>query len=134
VVDFLKKLRSNPQELEVLGDGNQQKSYLDVRDGIAGIFLALENATGLKSIFNLGHDDFINVMEVARIVIDEAGYQNVQLRTTGGRRGWVGDSPIVHLATEQMKQLGWQPRISIEQGIRATVRHLIENPTLLQRH
>jgi UDP-glucose 4-epimerase len=131
VVDFLRKLRSNPAELEILGDGNQQKSYLDVRDGIAGIFTALERALDRKSIFNLGHDDFINVLEVARIVTDAAGYKNVRLKTTGGKRGWLGDSPIVHLDTTRMKKLGWAARISIEAGIRATVRHLMDNPTLL---
>ena len=133
VFDFLKKLSRNPLELEVLGDGNQQKSYLDVRDGIAGIFMALERAPGRKSTFDLGHDDFINVMEVARIVIEEAGLQDVQLRTTGGKRGWIGDSPLVHLETSLMKGLGWQPKISIEEGIRATVRHLLENQVLLSR-
>ncbi len=133
VVDFLKKLRANPQELEILGDGNQQKSYLDVRDGIAGIFLALAKAESPKSIFNLGHDDFINVLEVARMVIEEAGLKDVSLRTTGGKRGWLGDSPTVHLDTERMKQIGWAPKIPIESGIRATVRHLIENPALFTR-
>lgn len=131
VVDFLKKLRANPTVLEILGDGNQEKSYLDVRDGIAGIFLALERAAEQKSIFNLGHDSFINVMEVARIVIHEGGFGNVQLKTTGGKRGWLGDSPIVHLETSRMKKLGWKPHIPIEKGIRATVRHLQENPALL---
>jgi len=132
VVDFLKKLRANSKELEILGDGNQQKSYLDVRDGIAGIFLALEHASDRKSIFNLGHDDFINVLEVARIVTTEAGLNGVQLRTTGGKRGWLGDSPIVHLETARIKALGWRPRRSIEEGIRATVRHVLDNPFLLQ--
>lgn len=132
VVDFLKKLRANSQELEILGDGNQQKSYLDVRDGIAGIFLALEHAPDRKSVFNLGHDDFINVLEVARIVTDEAGLSGVQLRTAGGKRGWLGDSPMVHLETARIKALGWKPRRSIEEGIRATVRHVLDNPLSLQ--
>ncbi len=126
IVDFLKKLRSNPTELEILGDGNQQKSYLDVRDGIAGIFLALDRATDGKSIFNLGHDNFINVMEVARIVTDEAGLKDVQLRTTGGKRGWLGDSPMVHLETARIKGLGWKPCRTIEEGVRATVRHVLD--------
>ncbi len=127
VVDFLRKLRENHQELEILGDGNQRKSYLDVRDGIAGIFLALERAPDRKSIFNLGHDDFINVLEVARIVTDEASLGGVQFRTLGGKRGWLGDSPMVHLDTSRIKELGWLPRRSIEEGIRATVRYLLDN-------
>lgn len=127
VVDFLKKLKADSTQLEILGDGKQKKSYLDVRDGIAGIFLALDLAPDKKSIFNLGHDDFMNVMEVARIVIDEAGLKGVTLKTTGGARGWVGDSPFVHLDTSRIKTLGWTPKISIEAGLRSTVRHIVNN-------
>jgi len=125
VVDFVRKLRQNPRVLEVLGDGNQRKSYLDVRDGIAGIFLALERAPGKKSVFNLGHDDFINVLEVARLVTTELGLTGVSLRTTGGERGWLGDSPLVHLDTSRIKALGWAPRIPLAEGIRDTVRHVV---------
>lgn len=131
VFDFLKKLQANQLELEILGDGNQRKSYLDVRDGIAGIFTALEKAPDQKSTFNLGHDDFINVLEVARIVIEKVGLTGVKLHTTGGKRGWLGDSPVVHLDTARIKQLGWKPRISIKEGICATVSHLMKNPGLL---
>ncbi len=132
VFDFLRKLRANPRELEVMGDGNQRKSYLDVRDGVSGIFLALERASGPKHVFNLGHDDFLNVLDLARIVTDELGLGDVALRTTGGVRGWVGDSPMVHLDTARMKALGWQPRIPIPDGIRATVRHLVEHPEIFE--
>jgi UDP-glucose 4-epimerase len=130
VFDFMRKLRDNPLELEVLGDGTQRKSYLDVRDGVAGVFLALERAVEAKNVFNLGHDDFLNVLDVARIVIEELGLRDVRIRTTGGVRGWVGDSPLVHLDTARMKALGWRPQIPIPDSIRATVRYLAEHPEL----
>jgi UDP-glucose 4-epimerase len=128
VYDFLKKLRANPKELEVLGDGRQRKSYLDVRDGVSGIFLALERAAAPKNVFNLGHDDFLNVIDLANIILDELGLEDVRIHTTGGVRGWLGDSPLVHLETSRMKALGWQPRIPIPDSIRATVRYLVEHP------
>jgi len=130
VFDFMSKLRDNPRELEVLGDGTQRKSYLDVRDGVSGVFLALERAPAAKNVFNLGHDDFLNVLDVAQIVIDELGLRDVRLRMTGGVRGWLGDSPFVHLDTTRMKALGWQPRIPIPDSIRATVRYLVEHPEI----
>jgi UDP-glucose 4-epimerase len=131
VFDFLKKIRANPGSLEVLGDGSQRKSYLDVRDGIEGIFIALQNFDGLKGVFNLGHDDFLPVLELARIVLEEAGHSGARIHTTGGTRGWVGDSPLVHLDTSRIKALGWKPRIPIEEGIRITARYLLQNPWLL---
>jgi len=133
VFDFVKKLRANPRQLEILGDGKQVKSYLDVRDGVSGIFCAVDRFQGKKGIFNLGHDAFLNVLDLARIVTSELGLDGVEFVTSGGERGWLGDSPVVHLETSRIKKLGWVPRISIEEGIRATTRFLVENPRLLEQ-
>ena len=133
VFDFVKKLRDNPRKLEILGDGKQVKSYLDVRDGVSGIFCAVDRFQGKKGIFNLGHDAFLNVLDLARIVASELGLDGVEFATSGGERGWLGDSPVVHLDTSRIKELGWSPRISIEEGIRATTRFLMENPRLLEQ-
>jgi len=127
IFDFVTKLLADPRHLEILGDGKQQKSYLEVRDGIEGIFAALDRSTGKKEVFNLGHDEQVDVITVAGIVAEEMGLNDVQYTFTGGARGWIGDSPFVHLDTGKMKKLGWKPKTSIEQGIRQTVRYLLEN-------
>ncbi len=131
VYDFMNKLRANPSELEILGDGNQKKSYLHVEDGVLGVFTALEHARDGKNIFNLGHEQYMNVKDLAHIVCEEMGLTDVAFRFTGGSRGWVGDSPFVHLDITRIKSLGFQPKVSIEEGIRRTVRYLIAHPGLL---
>jgi UDP-glucose 4-epimerase len=133
IFDFLCKLQANPRELEVLGNGLQRKSYLDVVDGVSGIFYAIEHAREQKNVFNLGHDEIMNVLDLARIVTREAGLDNVRLRCTGGERGWVGDAPFVHLDTTRLKSLGWRPQVSIEQGIIHTVHYLLSHPGVLER-
>jgi UDP-glucose 4-epimerase len=133
IFDFVKKLRANPQLLEILGDGRQRKSYLDVADGVDGIFYAVRHANERKNIFNVGHDEFMNVMDLADVIVDELGLKGVRYRTCGGERGWPGDSPLVHLDTTRLRALGWRPRVSIEQGIRNTVRYLQTYPELLDR-
>jgi UDP-glucose 4-epimerase len=133
VFDFVSKLRSDPRTLEVLGDGKQRKSYLDVVDGVDGIFYALEHAKEAKNVFNLGHDASMNVLDLADIVVDELNLKGVRYVTTGGERGWLGDSPFVHLDTNKLKALGWRPRVTIEQGIRNTVQYLQRHPQLLKR-
>ena len=133
IFDFVEKLRADAQALEVLGDGKQRKSYLDVTDGVNAIFYALQHARERKNVFNLGHDEVMNVLDLADIVVSELGLKNVRYRTTGGERGWLGDSPFVHLDTGKLKALGWTPQISIDQGIRNTVRYLRANPRLLEK-
>jgi UDP-glucose 4-epimerase len=133
IFDFVKKLRSNAQLLEVLGDGKQRKSYLDVIDGVDGIFYAVEHAKGLKNVFNLGHDEFMNVLHLADVVVEELGLKGVRYLMTGGERGWLGDSPFVHLDTTKLKAVGWRPQVSIERGVRNTVRYLQAHPQVLER-
>jgi UDP-glucose 4-epimerase len=131
VFDFIRKLRANPRELEILGDGTQRKSYLHVDDGLRAIFLAKDNLQGNKLVLNLGHEEHMAVTDLASIVCEEAGLSDVRFRFTGGARGWTGDSPFVHLDISRIKAAGFSPHVSIEEGIRRTVRYLLENSWLL---
>lgn len=133
IFDFVNKLKANPNRLDILGDGNQKKSYLHVEDGVQGIFRACDNLWELKNVINLGHEEFMTVTDLARIVCDEMGLEGVEFHYAGGKRGWVGDSPLVHLDITKVKECGFQPRVSIEQGIRRTVRYLLNNEWLLDR-
>jgi UDP-glucose 4-epimerase len=131
VFDVLRKLRNDAKRLPLLGDGTQKKSYLYVKDGVNGIMQAIEKSAERKNVYNLGHDKFLTVVEVVRVILEELKLQDVKLDFAGGKRGWVGDSPLVHLDTSRIKALGWQPMTSIEESIRRTVRFLMANPALL---
>jgi len=132
VFDVMRKLRQDARRLPLLGDGTQRKSYLYVRDGVRGIFRGIENASANKNVFNLGHDYFLTVIDVVRIILETMGLKDVRLEFAGGRRGWLGDSPLVHLDTRKIKALGWAPETTIEEGLRRTVRYLIDHPHLLE--
>jgi len=125
IYDFVKKLLKNPSKLKILGDGNQEKSYLDVRDGVDGVIniSTLHNEKSL--VFNLGHSDTINVGDLANIICDEMNLTGVEYQFSGGKRGWIGDSPLVHLNTKKAYKYGWVPKIPIEKSIRETVRYLL---------
>lgn len=133
IYDFVKKLQANPNELEILGNGKQKKSYLYVKDGVAGIFKAMEVFTEKKNVFNLGHTDYMPVTTLAGIVIDEMGLKNVTFSFTGGERGWVGDSPLVSLDVSKLNKKGWTAKTGLEEGIRKTTRYLLDHPETIIR-
>ena len=133
IFDFMRKLRANPRELEVLGNGLQKKSYLYVKDGVDGIMHAVAHFGGKSNVFNLGNEDHMNVLDLARIITDRMGLKDVEFRCTGGERGWVGDSPFVHLDVTKLKESGWSPRTDIATGIRKTVDYLAANPGLFEK-
>ena len=129
-VDFYKQLKSDPTQLRVLGNGRQRKSYLYVQDCIDAILCALQRASGQVNIFNLGTDEYCEVNDSINWVTQELGLAPA-LTYAGGPRGWVGDSPFVFLDCQRMRSLGWQPQISIRDGVIRTLRYLQSNPWLL---
>ena len=93
ITDFIRKLSENPEELEILGDGKQTKSYLEVHECIAAMLYATGKARGAVNTFNVGSEDWIDVKSIAEIVTEEMHLPHTKFRFTGGERGWVGDVP-----------------------------------------
>lgn len=131
IFDFYRQLREDPQSLTVLGNGTQKKSYLYVGDCISAILHATDNHLAAKckhhtGIFNLGTREFVAVNDSIRIICEELGVKP-KLHYTGGDRGWIGDNPFIFLSAERIRTSGWAPRLSIEEGVRNTVRWLQHN-------
>jgi UDP-glucose 4-epimerase len=127
VIDFWRKLRSDPTRLEVLGDGHQRKSYLHIADCIAAMLLSVEHARETVNIFNIGHSEWIEVNDSIRIVCREMKV-DPKIEYTGGVRGWIGDAPKILLDAGRLRSLGWAPTRSIEESIVETLRFLAANP------
>jgi len=125
--DFIMKLKRNPRKLEILGDGTQSKSYLHVEDCINAILLCTEKISGVE-VYNVGSEDRINVMSIAKIVVEEMGLKNVEFEISGGvdgGRGWIGDVKYMHLDISKLKALGWRPKLNSEEAVRRAARELI---------
>jgi len=125
--DFVKKLMDNPREMEIFGNGKQRKSFLYIKDCVDGFMHAYKHAPGKVNVFNIGNVDTIEVTRVADVVVEEMGLKGVKYNYTGGDRGWIGDAPVVHLSIDRLRALGWEPKVSVEEGIRRTVRWLLAN-------
>lgn len=126
LVDFMNKLKSNPKELEILGDGKQKKSYLLVEECIDVMLYAIEKSNEKVNIFNLGCGDQITVTEIAKMVVDELGLRGVVFRYTGGKRGWKGDVPVMLLDAKKINQLGWKAKYNSREAIKIAIRSLID--------
>lgn len=125
IYDFIHKLEKNPKELEILGDGNQEKNFFLVEDCIEGMLCASQNSDSQCDIFALGCDSFSKVIRIAQIVVEEMGLKDVKFSYTGGKRGWPGDAPIVHFDIGKMKELGWSPKHTSDEAVRIATRRLI---------
>jgi UDP-glucose 4-epimerase len=132
VFDFYKKLLQNPDELLVLGDGHQRKSYLYVQDCIDAILFVIEKAQEKVNIYNLGTDEYCEVNDSIGWICGHLGL-NPQRTYSGGDRGWIGDNPFIFLDTSKVRALGWKPKLTIQQGIIHTLEYLQFNHWLLEQ-
>lgn len=129
VFDFCRKLRANPLEIEVLGNGAQRKSYLYVGDCISAMLAVIAQADASVNIYNLGTDEYCAVNDSLSWICARLGVEP-QRRYTGGDRGWIGDNPFIYLDTTKVRALGWHPTLTIREGVVRTVEYLEAHPAL----
>jgi UDP-glucose 4-epimerase len=129
LVDFIRKLRENPRELEILGSGKQKKSYLEVRDCVQAMLHCVQNSGEQINVFNIGSEDSVDVTEIADIVALQMGLNDVQYCYTGGvdGRGWKGDVLVMQLSIEKLKKLGWVPEEGSLRAIEMAVQALLKD-------
>jgi UDP-glucose 4-epimerase len=130
VYDFVRRLRADPAQLRILGDGKQSKAYLHVDDVVDALLLVQKKAKGRVSFFNLSSTSFITVNRIADLVIDGLGLKKVKRTHTPGKVGWKGDVPIIRLRNARMAKLGWRARYTSEQAVKATIAALAGDPRL----
>jgi UDP-glucose 4-epimerase len=125
IFDFIQKLKNNPEELEILGDGNQEKPFFLIEDCISGMMCAFKNSNAQCNVYNLGTKTFTTVTRIGEIVSEEMGLRNVKFTYTGGRRGWPGDAPVIHFNVDKMKKIGWQAGYSSDEAVRIAAIRLL---------
>jgi UDP-glucose 4-epimerase len=124
--DFIQKLKQNPKELEILGDGKQEKNYFLIEDCLDGMIHAFLHSSSQCDVYNLGSDVHVTVTRIGQVVAEEIGLKGVKFRYTGGKRGWPGDAPFVHFNVDKMRKLGWVTKYTSEGAVREAARRLIK--------
>ena len=127
VFDFVKKLQADPTKLHILGNGKQRKSYLYVKDCMEAILTVIRKANDKVNIYNLGTDEYCEVNDSVGWICNRLGVSPA-FSYAGGERGWIGDNPFIYLDTKKVRDLGWKPQASIEEGVVKTVEYLLDNP------
>lgn len=123
VPDFIEKLRGDPNQLKILGNGRQEKSYLHVEDCLDAIEHVLKHGPGPVATYNLGTRTTTSVDRIATIVAEELDLEPTRTYT-GGDRGWTGDVPKMRLSIEKIGALGWEPALNSDQAVRRATREL----------
>jgi UDP-glucose 4-epimerase len=127
VYDFLRKLEADPGKLEVLGDGQQSKPYLYVRDLIDAMMIAWDKGDVPFSVYHAAGIGNTSVREIAQIVVAAAGRADTRMIFSGGDRGWPGDVPCFRYNISRLQALGWQPQRQSTDAVRHAVERIRAN-------
>lgn len=125
--DFIQKLKRDSHQLEILGDGNQTKSYLHISDLYDAITTALKYEHERVFVVNVASADTVDVNWIAERVIEFLDLPGVKITHTQGKVGWIGDVPTINLSTSKLRQLGWCPQYSSREAIDKALRELLNS-------
>jgi nucleoside-diphosphate-sugar epimerase len=107
--------------IEVWGDGEQTRSFCHVDDCVEGIHRIMRS--GYRSPLNLGTDRMVSVNQLARIIIDISGKPRIGIAHVDGPQGVRGRNSD---NTRLREVIGWEPRVSLEEGLAPTYRWIEE--------
>ncbi len=124
IVDLVEKLKRDPANLEVLGDGTQRKSYIHIDDLVAATLLAARKAPRGFQVYNVGSRDSVTVDEVVHAVTVAMGLEGARVhhRPAAGGRGWAGDVKVMQLSIARVRKLGFAPHYTSRQAVVETAR------------
>jgi UDP-glucose 4-epimerase len=108
--DFIRRLLKDPSRLEILGDGQQSKSYIHVDDVLDALLLLHDRSWTGFDVFNVATLDYVTVEQIADLVAARLKISRVAYKFAGGSRGWKGDVPLVRFDTSKLRALGWSNR------------------------
>lgn len=125
--DFIRRLREHPARLEVMGDGSQSKSYILAPDVVAAVLAALDAAAEPFRAYNVATGDYITVREIVALALETLGLDPAGTEVVYGpeARGWKGDVPVVRLATERIRELGWRPSGGSREALSASMEAML---------
>ncbi|HXJ58208.1 MAG TPA: NAD-dependent epimerase/dehydratase family protein [Verrucomicrobiae bacterium] len=129
IYDFAQKLKRNPQELEVLGDGTQEKPYLHVSELLDAMLFIVGHAAERLNFYNIGTASSVtNVRYIAEAVVRRQA-PGATIRYGTGSKGWVGDVPKFNYSIEKLSRLGWHPQLTSDQAVDRAVAEVVSEVT-----
>ncbi len=126
VFDFIGRLKNDPAQLRILGDGTQCKPYIYVTDLVEAIVRFMETGKKGITLYNLGVEGATTVTKIADIICEKMGLKDVRYNYTGGNVGWKGDIPKFQYDLTKIHSTGWKARYNSDETVAKTVEEVLK--------
>ena len=108
--------------VKLWGDGSPKREFLHVDDLAEACYTCMQDYEGEEHI-NVGTGEDVTIKELAETIVDVVGYKNDYEWDTSKPNG----TPRKVLNVDKIKSLGWEPKISLREGIESTYEWFKEN-------
>lgn len=122
IYDFLQKLKKNPAELEVLGDGSQEKPYLHVGELVDAMLFIFQKGQNRLNVFNISPENSATTVRYIAETTVRLASPAAKIRYTGGSKGWIGDVSKFQYSIEKIKSAGWKPRLTSNEAVELAIK------------
>jgi GDP-L-fucose synthase len=112
---------SGASEVTVWGTGTPRREFLHVDDCADALVFLLKNYSGAQHV-NVGSGEDIEIIELTRLVCRVVGYEGRIVHDLSKPDG----TPRKLMSNQKLREMSWKPRISLEDGIRATYAWFLE--------
>ncbi len=125
IFDFVKRLKEDPTQLRILGDGTQSKPYMHVFDLVDGIMKFKDVKKEGITLYNIGVETQTSVTRIAEIICEKMKLGSIPFNYTGGRGGWKGDVPVFAYNLNKIHNAGWKANYTSDETVAHTVEEVL---------
>jgi UDP-glucose 4-epimerase len=123
VINRLIHLAIGDQPLTLYGDGTQQRDYIFVDDAVEALLLLGVDETCDGRAYNVGSGSGTRMLDVARMIVEAAGGGRIEHVPWPSLAEQIETGDFVADISRIRKELGWQPTVSLHEGIERTIAH-----------
>lgn len=124
--DLYNKLKKDPTNLEVLGTGKQDKAYMYVTDTVEAALVLANNLKPGHLPVNISSGERLTVTRIVELICEGLDVTDAKIEYTGSKRGWAGDVVVTDLDINLLRSFGWEPKISLEEGVKLYIDWLVD--------
>ena len=124
--DLYNKLKKDSTRLEILGTGCQDNAYMYVTDTVVAAGILADNLKSGHLPVNVSSGERLLVSRIAELICERLGVPDAEIENTGSKRGWAGDVVVTDLDISRLRSFGWEPKITLEEGVKLYIDWLVE--------
>ena len=109
------------QELQIFGDGQQMRDFNYVDDLVEALLLAAASPTADGQIYNLGGDEPISLLELAKLLVEVNGSGNFRIVPFPNDRKRIDIGDYYGEYAKIHAHLDWRPTVSLREGLERTI-------------